>query len=262
VIQRMLVSGSAARVRLIQKLAKTSRVSQGQLDSDKQATPTTPTWSRTPSSLVYSLLTTPTDTRTPKPPDMPRLAPGDGAFVVNTLVNRTLILEEARAPWVILNLGAAALSNALLLLQTIFKLLDKTMGFLVGWCWYDVLISGFGYATRAHNSQNVLLSFELAVTASFFLFALVPMLSEKDIADERQASERLFLQSALGMMLGWSWSDFVAATFGAILLEAPKDPGWQVGVALAITAALTAAIVLAPAIGYKFFLSRDYRRLV
>ena len=114
--------------------------------------------------------------------------------------------------------------------DSVYGLLEKTMGFLVGWSWYDVLTTLFG----KDRSAGALTSTPhrdvgLACTATVFSISFIVATTSdsnkgtaaQSSADQRAAQEAKFLASALGMTNGWAWADAVATLIGIALAYLP-----------------------------------------
>lgn len=116
-------------------------------------------------------------------------------------------------------LRVTALAFALAVFDKILLLLDRTMGFVVGWGWYDALIAAFGGFSRASNQAGVLGSIIVALSASIISIGWIAILGKAPAAQNESAREQqanTFLANALGLMQGWAWSDVVAAFFTAL----------------------------------------------
>eukprot|EP00966_Prymnesium_polylepis_P246730 5706241-Prymnesium_polylepis.1 len=128
-------------------------------------------------------------------------------------------------------------------------LLEKTMGFLVGWGWYDVLQALFNKDRAGAGKAGPGTNFSLAVTATIVSFLWItsfgkpspPSVSVKD--RDRSANEQLFLANALGLMQGWAWADFVASVFKLISTHAPSVVAVRATLSFVTTVLLTVVII-------------------
>jgi len=141
-------------------------------------------------------------------------------------------------------LRVTALAFALAVFDKILLLLDRTMGFVVGWGWYDALIAAFGGFSRASNQTGVWGSFIVALSASVISIGWIAILGKAPVAQSESVREKqanTFLANALGLMQGWAWSDVVAAFFTALTRWVHR-PLWDLLATSGLTLAMTVAV--------------------
>lgn len=140
--------------------------------------------------------------------------------------------------------------------MTLFGLMQRTMGFIVGWVWYDTLGLAFGLIRALGLCSSCWIQYVyLALTATTVSFLWIaafgkppPVGSSAHRADQaeaerREQAERIFLANALGLMQGWAWSDVVGVLFRNIQKMMPGDILIQVATSFFTTAVLTSLVI-------------------
>ncbi len=152
-----------------------------------------------------------------------RLLPEEGSAHVHELAVSAAEREPWLAPPVQTVMANAARQQLLEIRAAVYELLEKTMGFLVGWSFYDVLAACFGVdrsarvltSTPVRDVQLALTSTALSITYLYF-FANSHRPRDNaahntEAGDARTHQEAVFLSSAIGMMMGWAWADAVSS---------------------------------------------------
>ena len=123
-----------------------------------------------------------------------------------------------------------------------------------------MLQAGFGKERARGGNATLATNFKLALTATVVSVGWITTFgkpSASSAADDRTASEQLFLANALGLMQGWAWADFVASAFKALTGEigVARGSAEQVGASFSMTLVLTILLV-----GVRAYLVRRERR--
>ena len=117
-------------------------------------------------------------------------------------------------------------------------LMQRTLGFVVGFCWYDFLHILFFVS----SSSGILPRLRFAVTMTVLCTLSTMFFLAGHHHGHVRTTERELLAAALGLAQGWAWSEFVDALLNA-LLSFFKDDLAHVLMGLAASTALTACLL-------------------
>ena len=92
------------------------------------------------------------------------------------------------------------------------SVLEKVLGFVVGWAVYDV-------AKQAHTPDSPLDFLGFATALTLICAGYTLLFGKEFKAHDRESAERIFLANALGMVQGWSWADFTGMCLRDLLEE-------------------------------------------
>ena len=115
------------------------------------------------------------------------------------------------------------------------SVLEKVLGFVVGWAVYDV-------AKQAHTPDSPLDFLGFATALTLICAGYTLLFGKEFKAHDRESAERIFLANALGMVQGWSWADFTGMCLRD-LLEEPHLAAYPHSASFAATVVVTAIVI-------------------
>ena len=135
--------------------------------------------------------------------------------------------------------------------SVVIRLGQKTLGFVVGWAWFDAL----------HQMlPHTLPPWGFALATTVICSARVQIQQSRDERSNRQ-TERVMLATAVGLCQGWAWAEAVdyhlTNSIPDDVLEATKLDEHRVPLTFAMVAALSLAVV-----GLRGCVQRTHARLI
>lgn len=135
--------------------------------------------------------------------------------------------------------------------SVVIRLGQKTLGFVVGWAWFDAL----------HQMlPHTLPPWGFALVTTVICFARVKIQQTRDERSKRQ-TERVMLATAVGLCQGWAWAEAVdyhlTSSVSDDVLEGTKLDEHRVPLTFAMVAALSLALF-----GLRICVQRTHARLI